>query len=241
MTNLDGLIELLEGTEAPESLSETLQIIKNHFRVKHIAYLALHMPPLTRRQIFGQVTYNEQWVSRYTKLNYVKIDPVLPAAMNSIIPVDWNDVRHASDKTINFFRESIDYDVGSQGLTIPIRGANGERSFFSITLDATQAEWKFYKNIRMAELQIIAFYFHKMVVKVNNIKEFNFQLTNRQTEVLTWLARGKSMQDVAHILNISIHTVHAYVETIKAKLGALNTTHAVAKALQHNLILAPDN
>ncbi|MCZ8269939.1 MAG: LuxR family transcriptional regulator [Beijerinckiaceae bacterium] len=240
MQKLDLLRDLLDGPSAPTSLDETIFVLRDHLSLKHVAYLATHMPPLTRTQIYRQVTYSDEWVSRYLERSYVDIDPVLPAAFNSIIPVDWGDVNHSSSKIADFFRDADHHDVGRQGLTIPIRGALGERAFFSVTLDASESEWSRYINDNIAVLQIIAFYYHKKVLQNFNLQGQNSKLTPRQTEVLTWLARGKSMKDVATIMGLSVHTVHAYVETVRAKLGALNITHAVAKALQQNLIFPPD-
>jgi hypothetical protein len=39
------------------------------------------------------------------------------------------------------------------------------------------------------------------------------------------------------MLSISKHTLCAYIESTRFKLGALNTTHAVARALAEGLIL----
>ncbi len=39
------------------------------------------------------------------------------------------------------------------------------------------------------------------------------------------------------MLSISEHTLRAYIESARFKLGALNTTHAVARALSEGLIV----
>jgi hypothetical protein len=39
------------------------------------------------------------------------------------------------------------------------------------------------------------------------------------------------------MLSISEHTLRAYIESARFKLGALNTTHAVAKALSEGFIV----
>jgi len=43
---------------------------------------------------------------------------------------------------------------------------------------------------------------------------------------------------VAERLTISEHTVRVYIESARFKLGALNTTHAVDRALSRGLIVA---
>jgi DNA-binding NarL/FixJ family response regulator len=57
------------------------------------------------------------------------------------------------------------------------------------------------------------------------------RLTQREAEVLRWLARGKSNRDIAEILGVSARTVDKYLEQIYSKLGVENRTSAAAIAL----------
>lgn len=61
-------------------------------------------------------------------------------------------------------------------------------------------------------------------------------LTPREREVVLWLARGKSAEDIATILRISRRTVEAHAQSVIQKLGASNRTQAVAIALRDRLI-----
>lgn len=55
-------------------------------------------------------------------------------------------------------------------------------------------------------------------------------LTNREAEVLLWLARGKSNKDIATILSLSPRTVNKHLEQIYSKLGVENRASATAIA-----------
>lgn len=59
-----------------------------------------------------------------------------------------------------------------------------------------------------------------------------FALTLRESEVLKWIARGKSNRDIADILNLSPRTVNKHLDNIYAKLGVENRTAAAALALR---------
>lgn len=61
-------------------------------------------------------------------------------------------------------------------------------------------------------------------------------LTQRETEVLTWLAKGKTNRDIADILGMSPRTVNKHLEHIYVKLGVETRTAAAAIARQQ---LAP--
>jgi DNA-binding CsgD family transcriptional regulator len=52
------------------------------------------------------------------------------------------------------------------------------------------------------------------------------RLTARETEVLRWLADGKSNAEIAAILGLAVGTVKRHVENVLAKLGAENRTAA---------------
>jgi DNA-binding NarL/FixJ family response regulator len=63
-------------------------------------------------------------------------------------------------------------------------------------------------------------------------------LTNRQLEVLAFMAEGSSNAEIAERLFISAKTVDHHVSAILAKLEARTRAEAVAIALQSNLIKA---
>lgn len=67
----------------------------------------------------------------------------------------------------------------------------------------------------------------------NNNNEFlrqHLALTQREAEVLTWIARGKSNRDIGEILGISPRTVNKHLEQIFMKLGVENRASAAAQA-----------
>jgi DNA-binding NarL/FixJ family response regulator len=57
-------------------------------------------------------------------------------------------------------------------------------------------------------------------------------ITDRESEVLLWIARGKSNRDIAEILNLSPRTVNKHLEQIYTKLGVENRTSAAALAVR---------
>ncbi|HKX35461.1 MAG TPA: response regulator [Rhizorhapis sp.] len=62
------------------------------------------------------------------------------------------------------------------------------------------------------------------------LKKF-FSLTEREAEVLGWLAKGKSNRDVAAILGCSPRTVNKHLEQIYSKLQVENRTAAAMRAI----------
>src|SRR5690606_32267566 len=67
----------------------------------------------------------------------------------------------------------------------------------------------------------------------------SFGLTQRESEVLLWIARGKSNRDIGEILGLSPRTVNKHLEQVYAKLGVENRASAAIRAVQV-LQSAPD-
>jgi DNA-binding CsgD family transcriptional regulator len=57
-------------------------------------------------------------------------------------------------------------------------------------------------------------------------------LSSREREVLHWLSLGKSAEDVATILDLSISTIMFHCRTAAQKYGTVNRTHTVAEAFR---------
>ncbi|MEO9528453.1 MULTISPECIES: response regulator transcription factor [Alphaproteobacteria] len=59
-----------------------------------------------------------------------------------------------------------------------------------------------------------------------------FELTQREAEVLIWIAKGKSNKDIGEILGLSPRTVNKHLEQIFVKLGVENRASAAVRAAE---------
>ncbi|WEX07390.1 response regulator [Chelativorans sp. AA-79] len=59
----------------------------------------------------------------------------------------------------------------------------------------------------------------------------HFGLTLRESEVLLWIARGKSNRDIGEVLGLSPRTVNKHLEQVYVKLGVENRASAAVKAM----------
>jgi DNA-binding NarL/FixJ family response regulator len=65
-----------------------------------------------------------------------------------------------------------------------------------------------------------------------SVLKHKLSVTEREAEVLLWIARGKSNRDIAEILDLSPRTVNKHLEQIYAKLGVENRASAAALAVR---------
>jgi len=61
-------------------------------------------------------------------------------------------------------------------------------------------------------------------------------LNDREIEVLTWVARGKTSVEIAQIVGLTKRTVDFHIDNARGKLGAATRTEAVIKAATGRLI-----
>jgi DNA-binding CsgD family transcriptional regulator len=62
------------------------------------------------------------------------------------------------------------------------------------------------------------------------------KLTEREREVLSWSAAGKTAKETAIILGLSPRTVEDHMRRIAERLGTVNQAHSVAEAIRRGLL-----
>jgi len=69
---------------------------------------------------------------------------------------------------------------------------------------------------------------------------YNTELTDREREVLEFIAQGKANKDIADAMGLSIHTVKTYVRNLLQKLAVDDRTQIALKAVKEGLIDSED-
>ena len=62
------------------------------------------------------------------------------------------------------------------------------------------------------------------------------ELTDREIQVLTYIAEGLSNEEIAKKMILSIHTVKAHICSIFAKLHANGRVQAAVKAVKEGMV-----
>lgn len=64
----------------------------------------------------------------------------------------------------------------------------------------------------------------------------NIIMTNREIQVLKYLADGLNNIEISEKMNVSVHTIKSHIHNIFEKLAVDGRTQAVVKAIKDNLI-----
>jgi len=91
----------------------------------------------------------------------------------------------------------------------------------------------------LLKIEILSIHAYSHFLKISNIlpaKE-NLALTDRETEILHYVAAGRTNWEIGMILAISEETVRVHTKNIMKKLKASNRAHSVAIALNDGSIM----
>lgn len=231
---LNALLERLNKATTLEDLQALTVALRDHFGLSHFVYHWVN----SVGERFGAGTYGAAWVDRYLERDYLRMDPVILGCLTRFHPTNWKDLDWSSKAAKAFLREAIEYGVGNQGLTIPVRGPSGQFALLTCNHTCDDEEWETFVDAHQQQLILIAHQFNQKALDFDTGFEVQHPaLSPRELSALSLLAKGMSRAQAARDLDISEHTLRVYVEGARHKLGALNTTHAVARAMSNGLII----
>lgn len=230
------------GDTAPAAQTKLEGLVED-LGLDYFAYAMLRRPESCTLEIGATAlaSYPAEFVGRYLQGRYELLDPVCDLAVRSNRPFYWGH-----DRFLRAFRkpqrrvmdEARAFGIVS-GLAIPVHGADGTVGVFTVSADHA-------KRIRdavaheHARLLAAAYDTHDFalgaaaVASKRDVPEFRLSL--RERECLLWTAEGKTAEDVAVVLGLSVFTVNRHVFNAARKLGCVNKHHAAIRALKAGLI-----
>lgn len=229
---LSSSLTTLRAVEHREHICSAFDELCARYEMAHMTFLVVCAGTASRTYPDFFTTYPDAWTAAYLERGYFGIDPVIDVMRRGFLPVVWSCLDWRSRPASRLFKEARFYGIGSQGLTIPIRGANGERSLFSVTSSLPRREWTRLRDSSVHEMQILSYYLHETVFDALDFRTSQRirKLSGRESQCLQLLARGRISKQIATDLGISESAVKLYLRSARLKLGALTSHHAVARA-----------
>lgn len=221
-------------------LAASIREIRDEYGLAHVVYHAVHLPQSPESNPILLLTYDPEWVRRYTTRDYFLIDPVVQQGRRGFLPLDWSDVDHDSQKAQAFFREAASFEVGRNGITLPVRGPGGERALLSITSNMASRDWQRERLSIMRDFQLVAHVVHDQAVRLSQLRVSGIprQLSARERETLQLAARGFAPKQIAADLHLSPTAVRLYLQGARSKLECATLTQGIAKAISLDIIQA---
>jgi DNA-binding CsgD family transcriptional regulator len=183
-------------------------------------------------------TYEQTAVDTYLAARAYEADPVAAHLKSRTTVASSEDLDWSSPEARQVLQLKRDFGVGPSGLCVSVFGPCGAWGMVTLASRQTPAPWAPAINeTRCMFSRFGTLFFEQMLGFAANQKSSHL-LSRRETEALTWTARGKTISETAIILGLAATTVRHLLDKARAKLDAATKTEAVAKALTQRLIAA---
>lgn len=172
-------------------------------------------------------TFPDEWIEQYLRHNYAIMDPVLLwTAYNDGI-ARWSDIGLPSKLplAIRVMSRAATYGLRYGAITcFRNHQAGGRKCFMSVARDD--------RELTDEELSDVQYLFGEIVSGLYIASG----LSPSEIEVLSHLANGLTQDEIAIHLKINRDAVKKRIERARERLQAKNTSHAVAIAIQRNIV-----
>ncbi len=237
--DLDNYLLAIDRSKTFDEIIDTLQKQINFFGFERFTYWLRWANSDDRKPVFIS-TYPQKFIDHYVANDFQTHDMVGRFSTKTNTPFKWTDISNIMP--ITKIQNALFDDSRSTGLksggSVPIHGPNGTQATFSVASDIEAKEFDQLFLKHRHELHIIATYAHEKIMALGLDSEAsNTSLTARETEILTWVARGKTYWEIGSILKIQEDTVKKHMQRIFRLLHVHNNTHAVTKAIINGLII----
>jgi DNA-binding CsgD family transcriptional regulator len=177
----------------------------------------------------GHTTFNAELHHLYVTQGFLTAPSILLLQKTKIGTVSSED---CPDLVIPRPVTSLKLDFGVKTcLSVGVRGVLGECTYFAYS----NFEQKLTLKLRTI-MQILAPHLHLAYMRATSWEEENnrarrmLALTNREEEIMRWVAEGKTNWEISVILNVSLNTIKFHLKNIYQKLGGVeNRWSAVAQ------------
>ncbi len=220
-----------------------LHALVRSYNLASAAYVAHTIPGRPPNAPIIWATGANDWLFNYVREHHARIESVAAIEKMSVPPIDLEIVLHSTNharKCASTVIAATGAVGGSkQALMVPVRGPLGDRSFLIVSTNEYDADWRAKRRSLARNLLLVAQYVHQHAMVeagVYNTHDGDIRLAPREAECLHWAAAGKTVEDIATILNISRRVTRAYLDGARHKLNASNIAHAVARAISLGLV-----
>ncbi len=210
--------------------SEMLREVCHHFEVDGLLHLTLNIPSKTEDNTFFHIVSSGSNIYRCNTA--AAVDPALFDVFENQLFVQQTFSSDLECKLLQF-KPSLKF------ATKKPTGAHIEFSVFLLALNDSNNMAGEIRQRTYREFQLIGQFLHQYASAIyapQDVRISNSMLTGREVAVLQKSGQGKTYSAIGSDLNISSRTVRFFLESARHKLGSINTTHAVATAMQQGLI-----
>ncbi len=235
VSRLAGALARIDAATGPaEILGEVLATL-HPFGFRHLLMTGLPMPQDGPWQLEILCDgWPVAWLEHYIARRHFSHDPCALRSRHAGQPFLWRDLsrRHMTAGQLRVMDEATEFGL-NDGLCVPIH--EPLRAPAVVTVAGHRIELA-REDLPILETVCVHAFRAMRRLRAGEGRSFHLRLTDREREVLTWIAAGKAAEDVACILGISRFTVERHLSNVREKFDAVNTVQAVMEAVRRGEI-----
>ncbi len=228
-------VERCASYSARQPLLDDLLAIARQFGFLHLIVTGVPVGGLKLKPMVALNGWPEGWFARYIERDYAKTDGVSLFCATSHRPFYWKEVPDRLSGTLGSLLiagEAAEFGIRS-GFAVPFLSFHHWQSVASFASPARDCSLSERERV---QLVTIATFAGAAIETVGAPAPERSPLSARETEVLAWLANGKTSWEVGEILGIAEITVKKHARTIRERLGVATTVQAVVEAMRRRII-----
>ncbi|MBP7002337.1 LuxR family transcriptional regulator [Amaricoccus sp.] len=178
--------------------------------------------------------FGEALLAQYLAARQAGVAVLATNALNCVQPVYLDELERQPELTERERSHLARYRAAgvTHGVAFSVYGPNGRNGLFAAELPVRRLPAEDIGALRWAGQAMHLRYCDLIVPQLGRPPS----LSDREAEVLAWVARGKSNASIGEILGISSHTVDAHLRRIYLKLGVVDRLSAALRGLGFGLI-----
>ncbi|MCR2833926.1 helix-turn-helix transcriptional regulator [Parerythrobacter lacustris] len=236
-------LDVLESRiETFGTLPEVFDFVRDQAIELGFVRMSYHMSPkfdapISARTVVYTHGFPPEAERLYGNLELRKLDPIPQRTFELGRITYWADaMRDCADRPgVAQFAEAFAAFGLEHGFGIPLFGPRSRDAYASFDFGRPATE---EDDAAIVQIRSLSQFAHQRICVLIETSRERPQLSERELEVLQWMARGKSTTDIGTILGISPETVRTYSQRIYLKLKASDRIGAVVKAIKLGLVEA---
>ena len=236
-----GLQLALQLCTHARGLFQGLATLASTLKFDGLSYLVLNESTSINGVCFHLTTAGPDWSTRYAKHNYHAIDPRIIGTHGRHVPIIWDAERNETDWRVRTFLDHASRVKICSGVAISLRDTRIGRVVIAwdSAMNGLDGEQKAVLERSLGTLTLLAGSLHEAMLMhcLSTLGRIPpSALTDRERECLTLAAHGMTSGDIGVKLAITERTVNFHFGNIIGKLGVLNRSEAIARAVAHNIV-----
>ncbi|GJL92150.1 LuxR family transcriptional regulator [Hyphococcus sp.] len=227
-------IDAIERHDSPRQVLDEFAKFAVSYGFSSVAIGQLASPiPQTKSSIIQLSTWPKAWADYWVKNMLLVSDPIAKMALTQHRPFLWDEAFARFKGFSKPHRNTLSEFGFKNGFAIPVHTGDGPPGCISLgsdDLDLTATQ--------KATIELAAIHCYVKLEKLYgaSIPRTIRELSHRESEILHYVAAGKTNWEIGQILSISEYHVRDCLKNTFKKLDAVSRAHAVSTAIREKII-----